>query len=204
MKTRPAHLDGLSLALLVLCLALGGIVYLELADGPVDPPANAATAAAPRRPEAPPAHEAKFAMAAIEEFAETVKRPPFAETRRPAPPEQRRENLVDLSNLSLIGIVSSAAGRRALIEHGKPPQVERLVEGQTIEGWTVEAIRPNLVLVRRGETTGEIKIIDKAPVLGQVRLPQPAPAPPPAGQARPPQQGATDEPPARARSRIRD
>ena len=40
-------------------------------------------------------------------------------------------------------------------------QVARVEEGQEFEGWTVEAIHPNKVVMRRGQEVSEVVLEDK-------------------------------------------
>jgi hypothetical protein len=74
-----------------------------------------------------------------------------------------------------------------LVEYGQPPRVARVVVGQELEGWTLDAIHLNRIIFRRGEARLEVKAKDKSSLSPQRRAntappsPLQPPAPPPAG-----------------------
>lgn len=167
------------LLLLALCLALAGVIYVELDR----PPLEAVAKAAP----APPAEAAGtsragpgFSMPPLRRYSEVRERPLFSETRRPAidagPAIDPRS-----SAFNLVGIVISAHERRALIEHGQPPHLERLSEGQDIDGWTVESIESDRVVLARADLRLEVK-------------PKDGPAPPAVQQGQPRRPAAANLP----------
>jgi hypothetical protein len=153
----------------LVCMALAGIIYQELDRPALEPAANAALAPpAVRRSETPVAVPS-FTMPPLRSYAEVTARPLFSETRRP-PPEVSRGPPAQPSSFTLIGIIMSESGGHALIEHGQPPRLERVVEGQELDGWTVESILRSKVVIRYGNTREDIKPKDKP-----VRTPQQRP-----------------------------
>jgi len=159
------------LILAALAVALGLLIYLESRPPAIELPGGAA-GGADRRPGAPGPDAAGFAMPPLRSFAEVLARPLFSPTRRPAPDAQAASE-AQSSGLTLVGIVISPSEHHALIEHGQPPRLERVVEGQQLDGWTVEAILPDAVTFRRADQSLELKAKD-------------APPPPQAPQRRPP------------------
>lgn len=137
--------------LILLCLGLAAIVYRE-ATQPDPDPAPAMTAA-PRRAAGDP-REPHFAMAPLSAYAEVVARPLFSPTRRPA---ATAATAAGPSNFLVTGIVISPTGRVALVAHGMPAHVDRVVEGQSLDGWTVEAILPDHIVLARDGTEIALK-----------------------------------------------
>lgn len=137
------------------CVALVGIVYVELDTPDIEPPAKAAVATAPE-PQKPPAQNPSFSMPPLRNFAGVLSRPLFSETRRPPRQTVGAADMRD-ANFNLVGTILSAQERHALVEHGQPPRLERVSEGQDVDGWTVEQILPDRVIFGRGDTRVEIK-----------------------------------------------
>lgn len=175
------HRGRLRLALGAACVALAGVVFAEL-DRPAVGPAMRADApvpvAAPRVAETP-----RFAMPPPDRYEEVNARPLFSPTRRPPAPEAPGAGAAPEASFTLVGIVISTEDRLALLEHGQPPRIERVFEGQQLDGWSVEAILPDRVVLRHGGTREEVRPRDappgrptRAPAPGR---PQPASPPPP-------------------------
>jgi hypothetical protein len=143
-------------------MMLVGIVHLELRRG-----ADELTPAAARGTPAPlikPSSQepASFAMAGIDSYREVLERPVFLQSRRP-PPEERPGSVIQPSSLVLVGLIIAPNGRRALIQYGEPPRLQRIIVGQAIEGWSVESILPDRIVVRRGDAEEELKLKHKGP-----------------------------------------
>jgi len=137
------------------CLALAGVIYIELDAPDIEPPAKAAVAAAPE-PDKRPAESPSFAMPPLRNFAGVLSRPLFSETRRPPRRPTGPADARDAS-FTLVGTILSMRDRHALVEHGQPPHIERVSEGQEVDGWIVEQILPDRVVFARGDTHVEIK-----------------------------------------------
>jgi general secretion pathway protein N len=170
--TRP----GVALLLSALCLAFGGVIYYELGMAGGEAPTAPMPAVGGTAPPLPP-QPASSALPPIESFAEVTRRPLFSPTRQPPPPEAVKDTQGNPNNFSLLGIVIADGGRVALIEYGRPPALARLKEGQTVEGWTLQSILPDRVVLQHGATEQEVKLKDRAGQPAQPR--QPGAVPPP-------------------------
>lgn len=145
LRTRSWLLAGLDIALVLL---LAG----QLRATPASPPPQAMPSAAALAPSAAPP---RFTMPPLARYREVTERPLFVRSRRPDGAESGH-TAEPASELSLVGIVISPTGRQALLQFGNPSKLVQVKEGQTIDGWTVESIRPNLVLVRQGGTLARV------------------------------------------------
>jgi hypothetical protein len=99
-----------------------------------------------------------FSMPALDAYNEVLERPPFSETRRPAPPGAVAGSSDQLLAATVIGTILSSGGVRALIVHGEPAEMTRVIEGQEIEGWTVKSILQDKVVLARGSSMMELKV----------------------------------------------
>ncbi len=170
--------------LAVLCGGLSVIVFLELAPLPADPGARAAAARTQQKPALATASEPRFTLPPLRDFGEVLARPVFSETRRPPAPEAAAPGATP--PFALVGVVLTATERHALLEHGLPPHIDRFAEGQEVDGWAVEAVQLDRVVLRRGDNRVEVKAKDKAaPSTPQSRRAATAgqPVPPPSRAA---------------------
>lgn len=203
MKSRARRNRRPTVFLLVLCLVLGYVVYTELRSGPAEPALVTEAAVAPEPAAVPPAEPA-FTLPPLEDFSETVARPLFLPSRRPlAPAEDASAEAGVMRDLfTLIGVIIFADERMALVKRRETGEVLRLIEGQRVDGWLVEAIMPDRVTLSHGEETEEVELKDVARPARKKGQPadrraeptaQPAPAPQtapaeeakPAGEAKP-------------------
>lgn len=121
--------------------------------------ADAATVADPD-PQAP---APEFVPAAFATFREVLDRPIFSPTRRPPrravtvtaeaapPPDPGPE-------LELHGVVGMGSEEVALIAVGGAPSLRRVAVGDEIEGWHVEEIGAEGVLLRQGARTSRLRL----------------------------------------------
>lgn len=98
-----------------------------------------------------------FAMPPLSAFSETVDRPLFSRTRRPA---AHAGALPASSSFKLVAIVISAQDRHALLGFGQPRKIMRVAEEEDIGGWTVEAILPDKIIVRHADAREEVSAKD--------------------------------------------
>ncbi len=138
--------------LLLLCIVLAGAIYVEAAQ-PSAPEAAAVTAAS-AVPERNRPQDPSFSMPPLSTYAEVVSRPLFTSTRRPSTDASTSDRQ---TAFILIGIVISPAERHALVSHGAPPHVERLAEGQNLEGWTIKEILPDRIVIAQGDNELDVK-----------------------------------------------
>ena len=199
----------LNALLLAVCVALAGVVFLELQSSDSDveptppaPPRAADTPAAPR-----------VQQARLENLVATIlAQPLFSPTRRP-PDTGSSQSSADpgLGDVRLTGIVVEPDRRLAIFALSGQAKPLSLSEGEALNGWRLDSILPEQVSLSGpgGTTTLEPKA--DTSLVRQARLPvapaQPktaaaaGPAPPPPGPAQmgPPRQlgAATTRPPVR-------
>ncbi len=163
MRTRARRSRRPTVLLLLLCLGLGYAVYAELGSGPADPADLTVTKVAPE-PAAVPLAEPAFTLPPLGDFSETVARPLFLPSRRPlAPAEDAPAEAGVVRNLfTLMGVIISADERMALVKRRKTGEVLRLIEGQRVDGWLVEAIMPDRLALSHGAETEEVVLKDAA------------------------------------------
>ncbi len=171
MKTRHRRRRKSPLVLFLVCVILASIIYLELKGSRFQD--NDAALEFPQRQyiqSLPP--EAEFVMPPLEVYSEIVARPLFSPLRRPPPPEKVDSETGDVkpSLFVLTGVIISAGGRMALLRRANVAGIIQISEGQEIDGWRVEAIKPDRVILRRGGIVEEVTLQDKVrPVPPQIR-----------------------------------
>ena len=157
----------MSLMLVATCLALAGVIYAEVMADPMsgwstpsvsgsdDPPAE----------EALPIPEPGFTPPPKQDFAEIVSRPLFSPSRRPL--ERKAEPTAPdvkpgLEHVTLVGILIFPTKQVALFERPSESNLLEVRTGEKIEGWLVESIMPDKVVLRWGELRTEMTFVDKA------------------------------------------
>lgn len=152
-KQRPFRLLGLA-------AGLAGLVAVELAAGPFFVPAP---------PKGGPVLDAlEIAQTVspvdtpdISAFSEIVERPLFARSRRPAPPDaEPAAQSARVEAFDLVGVISSPAGRVALLRKRQSEDVLRGLEGQEVGGWKIREIKPTEIVLERGDFSELLKIND--------------------------------------------
>src|SRR5262249_23564855 len=112
------------LLLLVICIAIATVIYLEVNDASLESSVGAATPAA-RGTGKSDGSDPTFSMPPLRSYADVLLRPLFSPTRRPP---RDAAAVISSSGFTLVGIVRSLNESHALIEHGKPPRLDRVVE----------------------------------------------------------------------------
>jgi hypothetical protein len=189
----------------LLCLVAGGYLSWQLWRSDAPPPRQVA----PIAETAPPLvaagsekGEEEFALASANDYADVVERPLFIRIRRPLPDDEAARaaaggaggggDEVAAANLSLAGVLLTPGRKVALLRIDNDPKVMHVGEGQQAGGWLIETIRADRVVVRRGESSGEV-------VLDYRRTPDGAPrsgfqsAQPPADAAAAPHRAHSGE-----------
>jgi len=152
-------LQTITLAVLaVLCVAMAGLVYVEL-TWPVAASEEAAAPAAPAGARKN-AVAGSFSLPSLQNFNAVTDRPLFAQNRRP--PAQGSDDAGPWQSLVLAGIIISPTSREALILHGKPQIAAHIAEGQDVEGWVVTSILADRVVIRNGSSEHELKLLEKS------------------------------------------
>ena len=156
---------GTTVALALLCLGLSGVIYVELDEPPLSRearsmPAAAAIGTAAERAEI----DVEFEMPPLAVYAEIAARPLFSPTRQPPPPEDEeapvpQEDLASIKDsLILRGVASDGAERVALLERRATGELQRTLEGQTVDGWQVVEITSRSVHFEAGEREQVLEI----------------------------------------------
>ena len=207
MKSRSRGGRRPSALLIGLCLILGGVIYLELSFGPSHPAASP-IAPDPPEPAVLPAADPGFTMKPLDDFSEIAQRPLFIPSRRPLPPDTEPPRpgprKAERHRFTLKGVVIVADERMAVLQRRRGRTVLRVVEGQQIDGWLVEAIMPDHVVLRQGETREEVALRDilKTPSRAKVRKVAPGtPTAPAAKRVSPTEAGEQDRPAGRPPSK---
>ncbi len=158
------------LFLFFLCLFLGIFVFLQANADRSGPTTIETAAVKPAKIPALPAAQA-FQMPPIEDFGETLDRPLFSKIRRPPAPEPdapgEKPEKKQTVKVRLAGVVISPKERVALVQYPRTRENTRVKEGQEIEGWVLESILADRIILRFGELREEVKIegeVRRAPV----------------------------------------
>lgn len=163
MRRRRSSPGRAPFYLLVVCIGLAWMVYWQIANPPAFP-SDVAAADQPAASEPTRARQAEFSLPPLAEYSEIVARPLFSPTRRP--PVETEADTDDasppLSGLVLAGVVISTEGRLALLRRSRTAEVVRVLLGQEIDGWRVEAIESDRVTLRQGDTVEVVTLRDKA------------------------------------------
>jgi hypothetical protein len=143
------------LTLALLCLGLGAVVagQLAMSTGFEPPAVTASPAPAPAGPRA----TVEFAPPPLSQFAETVERPLFSESRRPPETSGEPSGPPKPFEGALVGTLIIQGETIALLKIAGEPEVTRVTKGQTIRGWLVVEIHPDRVVLQ-GERTAEIRL----------------------------------------------
>lgn len=157
-QPRPTRLR---LVLAALCVALLGVIYLETSQPDIDLTAH--PVAQHRVAPAVEGDDATSAMPSLDSLADVLRRPLFSPNRRPPAVSAAAAANADATGFTLVGVVISPRGSRALIEHGQPPHLDHAREQQEIDGWTVEKILGDRVVLRHAEDRVELKVKDAPP-----------------------------------------
>jgi type II secretory pathway component PulC len=152
-------------ALLRVSAMLAGILAWEITTDPIFIPEAALESGEVKSSVMIP-NDTRLEKPAISTFSEFVSRPLFTPTRRP-PPTKTEPNIARTApkpeNLQLIGVIISEDERMALLQTLTTGDVTRAVEGQTVGGWEVHAIKPAQVVLKRGNASEVVMINDAAP-----------------------------------------
>ncbi len=174
MNTETRRRSKLSLNLAALCCLLALLVFAETKDplfientavwlGLV--PADESTVGSAAPPPAPLLFAARpgRALATVDAFSGIAARTLFNPTRRriEPPPEIMPVPVVKPSSFSLIGVLISDGVRMALIRRSRASDYIRVEEGQEIDGWRIERIVSDRVVIRNGEAREELVLRDQ-------------------------------------------
>jgi hypothetical protein len=110
---------------------------------------------APPHADAPvPSMAPKSTTPTLSSYAEVLSRPLFSPTRRPSDDAPAAAPETPMTLVAIV--IPYHRGPHALVRYGTPPETDRIVEGQSIENWTVEAIRFDRVILRKNDSVLEL------------------------------------------------
>jgi hypothetical protein len=154
-------------ALLLAPLVTAGVIYLELSAVPyLELPQSTERPISKALQELP--GEPPSVLPPIAAFTDTLRRPVFAQSRRPAekkvePVAQSNDPVAPLK-VVVKGIVFTPKSRIAIIwpddarRRSTPAPVIYLSEGSEFEGWTLQEVRPKSVVFRHNQTEVDLKL----------------------------------------------
>lgn len=144
------------------CCAMVVVIYEEASDRSESPLAQAAQLIRPAPEKGALPVPASFQMPPAGDFAEVLARPLFSATRRPQLETSQSSAAVAASaSFTLIGTIISQQGHYALLKSGQSARLQRVTEGQEIEGWTVDRIFLDRVMLRNASGQAEVKLKDQ-------------------------------------------
>jgi hypothetical protein len=156
-------LSVFNLALAALCGGLGWLTYAAYEAPPAELAVPAMAGAGPTDAAAAPSFR-PFRMPPQQRFSELVERPPFTQSRRPAQvsaePVARREAPRRDLKLTLIGVILQPDRQYALVQRPGKKEAQRLARGEKIDGWQVEGILPDRVILSQAKEVVELELKD--------------------------------------------
>ena len=144
-----------------ICMASGYLVYEQLRQPALQLPRFEPLGAYTAQAE-PTQQTIDFRMPAQGQFSQLVSRPPFTQSRRPSQAKPRTSRAparpITKPQLSVVGIVIKPEERIALVRKQGRTEIARLKRGERVEGWLVEGILPDRVLLSHHERLLEIEL----------------------------------------------
>lgn len=156
------------------CAGLGALAYLETEQPVPSLPSVAAPADATEQI-AKPVQRSVFRMPPKNAYKQLVTRPPFSPTRRPPrakPPEpkpvvQRPQPAapkpsVVAPQITLVGILINPEKTIAMVRKRGAEELLRLAKGEDLDGWRVEGVLPDRLLLSHQGKVLEIELSEAA------------------------------------------
>lgn len=201
-------MSAVTMTLGALCAVLGLVLVYEFAVPSEPVQVDAATTDLPWKA---PAIESDFILPPLSQFQETINRPLFLKTRRPAPSANtgasaQATSETPLSQYAVSGVVITPEQRFALMRGINDNTLQRVADGEAFHGWTVKAIEHEGVVFTREREQERLPLLRKTPekfklaaqraaLLARRQLAAPAPRNPAAPPQAPPQAPPPQEPP---------
>ena len=151
---------GIVWLLTALCLVSAAVIWRETGGSGESGVVSAGSAPVAQPSARPAAAKPAAGLPPMSAYAEVTERPLFSPSRQPAPPAAAQDDLGNSSSFTLLGIVITQGERIALIRHGQPAIVARLKEGQAVEGWRLQAIEADRVILEHAGTQQPLKLKD--------------------------------------------
>ena len=197
-------MSAVTMTLGALCAVLGLVLVYEFAVPSEPVQVDAATTDLPWKA---PAIESDFILPPLSQFQETINRPLFLKTRRPAPSANtgasaQATSETPLSQYAVSGVVITPEQRFALMRGINDNTLQRVADGEAFHGWTVKAIEHEGVVFTREREQERLPLLRKTPekfklaaqraaLLARRQLAAPAPRNPAAPPQAPPAGAAT-------------
>jgi hypothetical protein len=178
-------LGRLPAALALAAVGLAAMVGLQLNQAQNVPPPALGRGGAPAEA-APPVPPEPFLPRPLESYGGIAERPLFSPSRRPSPAGGGAAGRSGHESLMLAGVILTTSKRLAMLESKRAAGGVVVVrEGQVVEGWSVDSIAADRVVISHNGEIVELLLDDKlkAPrkeVRRTPRASKPAPAPAPA------------------------
>jgi hypothetical protein len=182
----------------VLCLAAAGCLVWQMWQSDDIAPLSTAASTSDQKPAEGERQLASFQLAPAEDFEDILARPLFNRSRRPNLAQENPQGggggseEAAAAQISLNGVVLAGGKRIALLRLDGDPKVMHVAEGQQAGGWLIEAIRPDRVILRRGDSASEVALDYKRKNAGAAQVGRRVEAAPqdnpPSGQ----EEGATE------------
>jgi hypothetical protein len=175
-------LGKLPAALALAAAGLAGVVAVEMNQGAEVPPPAVARGGAPAQAAAPDPSE-PYLPRPIESYGGIAERPLFSPSRRPSPAGGGAAGRSGHDSLMLGGVILTTSKRLAMIESKRGTGGVVVVrEGQVVEGWSVDSIAADRVVISHNGEVVELLLDDKLKVPRKEvkrtpRTAKPAPAP---------------------------
>lgn len=169
----PKSSKAIMALLVVFCLMLAGVIALEWLHPPqldtvVAPHTGTPVAVTPESVALEPSR-----MAPLTQYQEIVERPLFLEGRRPPQPEApatvvQEQPVVEDKSFTLLGVLITPEATLALLKVDETGKVHRIKVGDPLEGWRLEAIAADSVVLRRDAQTKTLQLVrnQKKPTAG--------------------------------------
>lgn len=186
-------------ALTLASAVLAGVVASQLGQAPEAPAPAIAPSSGVTKTGAPGSPE-PYLPRPLESYGGIAERPLFSPSRRPSPSGAAAAGRSGHDSLMLAGVILSTSRRLAMLESKRANGAVVVVrEGQIVEGWSVESIAADRVVISHNGEVVELLLDDKLKVPRKEirRTPQtakPAPAPAPAAGGAP-RSGEGEAPP---------
>lgn len=164
------------LSVLILSIMIMGLLCVNWWVSQFDPAASQAFTIGPKdRPLGSSAVlQAPSGLSPLSEFGETLSRPIFVASRRPyVPPKPEatvaaNEPAPAPPNVLLVGIFIRPGMKQALLRSPSQPEAQWVAEGDTFNGWSLQAVHSDSVVIRARQTTRELGLYTQpAPAKGR-------------------------------------
>jgi hypothetical protein len=150
-----------NLALLFLCAGVTALALVNWWVMGLEPAPPFTVASSADTPEAPVFGQQPIDPLPLSDFEEIVRRPVFSASRSPfVVPTERAQTLAGLRSpdLRLAGVAIDTNKKRALLRTTQQPQGRWVEQGDSIEGWLLQSVREDAVIVASGQQTHELRL----------------------------------------------